>query len=129
MALTGLHKETLFGIGDKVKVHQKIREGEKERTQVFEGMVIAIKGGGESKTLTVRKVGEAGIGIERIFPLSSPFLEKVEVVRQGRSGVRHAKLYYIRGKSPRQIEAIFQRAQSRLNPQTSKNKTKKKKRK
>jgi len=84
-----------------VKVHVKVKEGEKERVQIFEGMVISRRGGGVSASFTVRKISD-GVGVERIFPLHSPILEKVEVMRQGR--VRRAKLYYLRerrGKSAR----------------------------
>lgn len=84
-----------FSIGDTVKVYLKIVEGDKERTQVFEGIVIGRKGGGSRETFTVRKVSY-GVGVERIFPLHSPMIEKIEVVKKG--DVRRAKLYYLRGK-------------------------------
>ena len=83
-----------FRPGDTVKVHVRLREGEKERIQVFEGLVIARKHGGVSETFTVRKIS-SGIGVERTFPLHSPIVAKIEVGRRGR--VRRAKLYYIRG--------------------------------
>jgi large subunit ribosomal protein L19 len=83
-------------IGNTVKVHQKIKEGEKERIQIFEGLVIAINSGhGADKTITVRKVVE-GIGVEKIFPLYSQNIEKIEVKKQ--SKVRRSKLYYMRGR-------------------------------
>ena len=110
MALTVQHKDKVFGVGDRVKVIQKVREGDKTRLQAFEGRVIAIKGKESDKTITVRRIGAHKIGIERIFPLSSPAYEKIEVVREGLSGVRHAKLYYTRGKSHREIETIYARA-------------------
>ncbi|HKB07049.1 MAG TPA: 50S ribosomal protein L19, partial [Candidatus Polarisedimenticolia bacterium] len=83
------------------KVHVKVKEGEKDRIQVFQGMVIAMKGGGTGGTFTVRKISD-GIGVERIFPVHSPIISKVEVMRHGR--VRRAKLYYLRerkGKAAR----------------------------
>ncbi|HEU4401555.1 MAG TPA: 50S ribosomal protein L19 [Candidatus Polarisedimenticolia bacterium] len=84
-----------FRVGDSVKVHVRVREGEKDRIQVFQGMVIAMKGGGTGSTFTVRKISD-GIGVERIFPLHSPIIGKIEVVRRGR--VRRAKLYYLRSR-------------------------------
>jgi large subunit ribosomal protein L19 len=94
----------VFHVGDTVKVHVKIREGEKERIQIFEGMVIARRGGGAQASFTVRKISD-GVGVERIFPLHSPIVDKVEIMRQGR--VRRAKLYFLRerrGKSARIAE-------------------------
>ena len=80
--------------GDTVRVHVKIKEGDKERTQAFEGTVIAENGTGISKTITVRKVS-FGQGVERIFPVCAPVVDHIDVVRTGR--VRRAKLYYLRG--------------------------------
>ncbi len=82
-----------FGVGDTVKVHYKIKEGSKERIQIFQGIVIQKRGAGMSKSFTVRKVSN-GVGVERIFPMHSPLIDKMEVVRYGR--VRRAKLYYLR---------------------------------
>jgi len=90
-----------FQPGDTVKVHSKIIEGDKQRIQVFEGVVIGRKGGGSRETFTVRKISY-GVGVERIFPLHSPRIAKIEVVRKGL--VRRAKLYYLRelkGKAAR----------------------------
>jgi large subunit ribosomal protein L19 len=84
-----------FDPGDTLRVNVRIREGEKERLQAFEGVCIARQGGGASETFTVRKVS-SGIGVERCFPLHSPMLESVKVVRRGR--VRRAKLYYLRAR-------------------------------
>jgi large subunit ribosomal protein L19 len=81
--------------GDTVRVHVKIKEGEKYRIQVFEGVVLSIKRHGISSTFTVRKV-TSGYGVERIFPTHSPIIEKIEVVKQGK--VRRARLYYLRGR-------------------------------
>lgn len=88
----------VFKAGDTVRVHVRVIEGEKERIQVFEGVVIARKGGAHRETITVRKISY-GIGVERIFPLHSPMIDKIEVVREGR--VRRAKLYYLRSKRGR----------------------------
>ncbi len=85
----------VFGIGDTVRVSVNIREGEKERIQMFEGTVIARKGAGISETFTVRRVSY-GVGVERVFPLHSPNVRGVQVVRRGR--VRRAKLYYLRDR-------------------------------
>ncbi len=86
--------------GDLVRVHQKIKEGDKQRIQVFEGLIIAKKHGkGINGTITVRRVS-SGVGVERIFPIHAPFIEKIEVVK--RHKVRRAKLYYIRQKTAKQ---------------------------
>ncbi|MBP0973294.1 MAG: 50S ribosomal protein L19 [Oscillospiraceae bacterium] len=82
-------------VGDTVKVHVRIKEGDKSRIQIFEGTVIAKKHGGISETFTVRRVAH-GCGIERVFPLHSPAVDKVELVRHGK--VRRAKLYYLRDR-------------------------------
>lgn len=84
-----------FDPGDTLRVNVRVREGEKERIQAFEGVCIGRQGGGASETFTVRKVS-AGIGVERVFPLHSPMLESINVVRRGR--VRRAKLYYLRAR-------------------------------
>ena len=82
-----------FRVGDTVRVHGKIKEGNRERIQVFEGTVLKIQGGGNRKTFTVRKVSN-GVGVEKTWPIHSPNVEKVEVVRAGK--VRRAKLFYLR---------------------------------
>ena len=90
-----------FEPGDTVKVHVKVKEGDKERIQVFQGIVISRKGGGTRQMFTVRKVS-GGVGVERMFPLYSPSIDRIEVERHGR--VRRAKLYYLRdlrGKAAR----------------------------
>ena len=85
-----------FRSGDTIAVHYKIKEGDRERIQVFEGVVIAKKGGGVRETFIVRKVSY-GVGVERIFPLHSPLIDKIVVKKKGK--VRKAKLYYLRGRS------------------------------
>src|SRR5208337_3420834 len=84
-----------FKVGDTVKVHFKIVEGKTERVQIYEGLVIAMKNSGIGQSFMVRKISY-GVGVERVFPVNSPRVERVEVVRAGK--VRRAKLYYIRGK-------------------------------
>ena len=105
--LKQLEKEMLrldlpdFAPGDTVKVHVKIKEGEKERIQVFQGVVISKRRGTTNATFTVRKVSY-GVGVERVFPMHSPIIDKIEVVTRGR--VRRAKIYYLRklrGKAAR----------------------------
>ena len=84
-----------LNVGDTVRVHVKIKEGSRERIQVFEGIVIAKKHGGLEETFTVRRLAY-GVGVEKVFPVHSPLIEKVETVRSGY--VRRAKLYYLRGR-------------------------------
>lgn len=96
-----------FNSGDTLKVHVKIKEGDKERVQIFQGIVIGSRGSGTNATFTVRKMSN-GIGVERVFPAHSPNIEKVELIRSGK--VRRAKLYYLRdltGKSARIREKII----------------------
>lgn len=111
-------KEIPFRVGDTVRVHYKLIEKEKvagktkrevkvethERTQVFEGIVIAIKGSGVNSMFTVRRIGAGAIGIERIFPLVSPWIKKLDVKKPGR--VRRAKLYFLRGKQGREATRV-----------------------
>jgi large subunit ribosomal protein L19 len=85
-----------FGPGDTVKVHVRVTEGERTRIQVFEGDVIARRGSGARETFTVRKISFNGIGVERIFPLHAPIIDRIEVTRHGK--VRRAKLYYLRDR-------------------------------
>ena len=118
MALSAKHNEVDFHIGDTVRVHQKIQEGDsprgeagKSRTQIFQGTVIAIRGERDNKMFTVRRLGVTGVGIERIFPLALPLIEKVEVAAIGH--VKRAKLYYLRQKPPSEIAALTVKKQSK----------------
>ena len=109
-------------IGDTVKVHMRIVEGEKERIQVIEGVVIKMRGGGARKTLTVRKIS-FGIGVERIFPIHSPRVEKIDIVK--RAKIRQAKLYYLRelrGKAARlkELKPIRPTTKAKRNPKRGK---------
>ena len=88
------HKIAPFKVGDGVRVHTKVREGDKERVQIFAGVVIAHKGSGIHETFTVRRISY-GEGVERVFPVYSPYIAEIDVIRRGK--VRRAKLYYIRG--------------------------------
>src|SRR5271163_1613974 len=97
-----IKKQVPFRVGDTVKVHTRVREGDKERVQVFGGIVIAHKGRGLNESFTVRRISY-GEGVERIFPLNSPRIEKIEVEREGQ--VRRAKLFYLRGRKGK--EALF----------------------
>jgi len=102
-----------FDAGDTVRVHTRIREGDKERVQVFEGVVLRVKKAGLRTTFTVRKISY-GIGVERIFPLHSPRIEKIEVVTGGR--VRRARIYYLRnlrGRAARLKEEEVRPAENR----------------
>lgn len=126
MALKAKHKDIEFGVGDRIRVIQKVQEGDKIRKQTFEGMVIRIKGREENKSFTVRRIGIGQIGIERIFSLFTPAIENIEVVKHGTKGIRRAKLYYIRKKSRREIEKIYSRAAKREKAKKKKKKTIKK---
>lgn len=93
-------------VGDTIKVHVKVKEGTRERIQVYEGTIIAKKHGGISETITVRRISY-GVGVERVFPVNSPNISKIEIVRKGK--VRRAKLYYLRdrvGKAAKVKERI-----------------------
>lgn len=90
-------------VGDTVKLHLKIAEGDKERIQIFEGIVIAMKGSGMSKSLTVRKISN-GVGVERIVPMHTPTLDKIEITKRG--NLRRAKLYYMRDRIGRMAMKI-----------------------
>ncbi|WP_207670899.1 50S ribosomal protein L19 [Caloramator sp. E03] len=97
-----------FRVGDTVKVHVKVREGNRERIQIFEGLVIKRQNGGLRETFTVRRIAY-GVGVERTFPVHSPMIDKIEVVRKGK--VRRAKLYYLRkkvGKSATKVKEIIE---------------------
>jgi large subunit ribosomal protein L19 len=105
-----------FRAGDTVRVHVRIKEGVKERIQIFEGLVIGYKAAGLGSTMTVRKISY-GVGVERIFPIYSPTIEKVEWVRRGK--VRQSKLYYLRGL--RGKKARLAEVRSAVNPSSTSN--------
>lgn len=100
--------EINFRPGDTVRVSSKIKEGGRERLQNFEGTVLALRGRGEDRTFTVRRIGAGGIGIERIWPVESPSIEKVEVRKRG--NFRRSKLYFIRGISAKDLAATAKKS-------------------
>ncbi len=112
--------DTVFSVGDKIKVLQKIQEGDKIRLQSFEGVVISIKGEGENKMFTVRKIATGSIGVERIWPLNSPWIESIKVLKQGK--VRRAKLYYLRN-TPGKLKFVHEAEKSKKPQKKSRAKT------
>lgn len=120
--------DTTVAVGDTVVVYQKIQEEKKMRTQPFEGIVISIKGRSENKMFTVRKVALAGIGVERIWPVNSPWIEKIKVKKRGI--VRRAKLYYLRqrkGKAAIQIKVKKKAVHEKKKPRKPRRKPRPKK--
>jgi len=93
----------VFNVGDSVKVHTRVIEGDKERIQIFAGIVIARKGGGLNSAFTVRKISY-GEGVERVFPLHTPRISKIEITRQGK--VRRARLHYLRGRKGKEAMSV-----------------------
>jgi len=108
MAQSFIYQSTTVQVGDTVKVHQEIVEGEKKRLQVFEGLVIAIKNRGQGQSFTVRKIAAGGIGVEKILPVMMPSIKKIEVKRKG--NVRRAKLYYLRERVGRGATKVKEKA-------------------
>lgn len=103
--ISGKFADVDIHIGDTIKVSSKVVEGEKTRVQVFEGILIRIKGRGENRTFSVRKIGVGGIGVERTWPMDSRSLDKVEVKKKT-SGVRRSKLYYLRDLTGKQAVRV-----------------------
>ena len=101
MANAATYKDTQITVGDTISVNYRIKDGEKTRTQTFEGILLKIKGSGEEKMITVRKISKVGIGVERIIPLDSPFIDSISV--QKKSKYQKAKLYFVRKLSDRQV--------------------------
>ena len=91
-------KDTTIAVGDTIVVDYKIKEKDKERVQPFRGTVIRIRGEGEGKTITLRKIAVDGVGVERIFPLSSPLIQQIKVLSHPRKRIKRSKLYYLREK-------------------------------
>lgn len=108
MALRAVHNEVEFGVGDTVRLYLKTQEAGR-RQAIFEGMVLGIRGEGENKSFLVRRIGADKVGIEQIFPLFSPWIQKVEVKQKGMEGVRRAKLYFLRGRPKFDFDKIAHR--------------------
>ncbi len=123
MAQQAQLKDTIFRVGDQVKVLQKIQEGDKVRNQPFEGIVIAIRGAGENKSFVVRKIAAGNIGVERIWPLNTPWIDKIEIVKKGK--VRRAKLYFLR-TAPKKLKFIKENQNKTVKKSSKKSKTSKK---
>jgi large subunit ribosomal protein L19 len=120
MSLYLTHNQTKFQVGDTIKVHQIIKEGEKERTQIFEGLVIKIKGHQGEKTFTVRKIS-GGMGVERIWPVDTPSIKKIVVSKHGK--VRRAKLYYLRNRTGRtalKVKSVINKSNKKSKPTSEK---------
>lgn len=103
MAIKFTYQNNVFSVGDTVKVDYKIKEKDKERTQAFDGIILAIKGIGENKNFVVQKSASDGIRVERIFPLNSPFIEGIKKLRTPRTKIRRSKLYYLRNPKARTV--------------------------
>ena len=103
MAIQTQIGETKFSIGDKIRLDYLIKEGDKERTQAFEGTVISIRGRGENRTFTLRKIGSDNIGIERIFPLNTPWIKAIKLIRHPKRRIRRSKLLFTRNPRARKI--------------------------
>lgn len=108
MALRAVHNEVEFGVGDTVRLYLKTQEAGR-RQAIFEGMVLGIRGEGENKSFLVRRIGADKVGIEQIFPLFSPWIQKISVVQKRTEGVRRAKLYFLRGRPKVDFDKISHR--------------------
>ena len=115
MALSTQIFDKKVSVGDLVRVHSRLVEGDRSRLYAFEGLVIAIKNRKENKTFTVRRIGSGGIGVERIWPVNSPWIEKIEVKSHGK--VRRAKLYYLRSRKGKAALKVKAKTKKKSNPQ------------
>lgn len=102
------YNDQTITVGDTVRIHQRIVEEKKSRVQVFEGVVIAVRGKESGKSFVVRKIGNGGIGIEKIFPILLPSIEKIEIKRKGQT--RRSKLYYLRGRIGKAASKVKEKA-------------------
>lgn len=112
MALKAVHNEVEFGVGDTVRLFLKTQEAGR-RQAIFEGIVLGIRGEGENKSFLVRRMGADKVGIEQIFPLFSPWIQKVEVKQKGSEGIRRAKLYFLRGRPKLDFDKISHRVSAK----------------
>lgn len=112
-----LFMELNFSPGDIIKVYQKIQEGDKTRSQIFEGIVLGIRGRGENKSFTVRKIAAGAVGVERIWPINSPLIEKIIIAKKGH--VRRAKLYYLRKRSGKNAIKVDEKVTEQKKPKLS----------
>jgi large subunit ribosomal protein L19 len=103
MSLKFVHQEVEYKVGDTVKVNYKIKEKDKERLQAFDGIILAIKGRGTSKTFLVSKNASDGVRVERIFPINSPWIESIKKIRSPKKKINRAKLYFLRNPRARAI--------------------------
>lgn len=122
MANQFTYKDTTFGVGDTLNVTIKVIEGDKTRKQVFTGLLIAIKGKGDNKSFTVRKIASHSVGVEKIFPVLSPDIMSITLKSKGK--VRRSKLYYLRGRKGREALRVKSVKQEKKRP-TKKSETKK----
>ncbi len=93
-----------FQVGDTIAVHHKIKEGEKTRVQIFEGIVLAMKNAGDGRSFTIRKIAAGNIGVERIWSLNNPWIEKIVIKRHPRKKIKRAKLYHLRDLTPKEVQ-------------------------
>lgn len=103
MAIKLTHQESVFFIGDTVRVNYKIKEKDKERIQAFDGIILSIRGRGVNQTFTVQRAACDGIKVERIFPLNSPWIESIKKIHSPKKKIRRAKLYYLRTSSTKTL--------------------------
>lgn len=103
MTLKFTHQDLGFSVGDTVKVNYKIKEKDKERLQAFDGIILAINGIGDNKTILIQKAASDGIKVERIIPINSPWVESIKKLRSPKSKIRRSKLYYLRDPKARSI--------------------------
>ena len=96
MSISFTFQDHQFSVGDTLKINYKIKEKDKERTQAFDGILLAIKGAGENKSILVRKLATDGVKVERIFPIASPWIDSIQKMRAPKTKIRRSKLYYLR---------------------------------